>query len=378
MNVAQAMLTDGRTSSILATTLPMADADLLLVFGGTGTIQNLDFKSLRKAYPHAVIAGCSTAGGILQSQILDDAMVLTAVRFKKARVRGARLRLNEAKNSHDAGVSLALGLLEPDLQHVFVLTDGLRVNGSELVEGLTSRLPPHIVVTGGMSADGARFKSTLVLMDGDPEEGLVCAVGFYGEGLRVGYGSFGGWDPFGTDRLITKSDGNVLYELDGECALDLYKRYLGDYSRDLPSSALLFPLLVRTGGDDPGVVRTILGIDESKRSMTFAGDMPAGARARLMKANFDRLIDGASEAARVNADSLRGTKADLALLVSCVGRRLVLKQRAEEEIEAVRDALGQKAILTGFYSYGEISPLHPGARCNLHNQTMSITTLAEA
>ena len=377
MKVAQTMLTAEGASHVAATSIPLPDADLLLAFGGTRAIQALDVNGLRKLCPGAVLAGCSTAGAILQSQILDDAVVLTAVRFEDITVRGARVKLTDTKGGREAGASLAAALAGPGLRHVFVLSDGLHVNGSELVCGLGGRLPPDVVVTGGLAGDGQRFEHTVALLDSAPEEEIAVAIGFYGERLRVGYGSFGGWDPFGTDRLITKSSGNVLYELDGESALDLYKRYLGDYAKDLPSSALLFPLLVRVGNDDAGVVRTILGVDEAARSMTFAGEMPVGSRARLMKANFDRLIDGASEAARVNAAALDPHSAQLALLVSCVGRRLVLKQRAEEEVEAVRDAMGQPAILAGFYSYGEISPLHPGVPCNLHNQTMSITTFTE-
>ena len=111
--------------------------------------------------------------------------------------------------------------------------------------------------------------------------------------------------------------------------------------------------------------------------MTFAGDVPTGCYARFMKANFDRLIDGAVGAARTSYEAVGSASPDLALLVSCVGRKLVLAQRVEEEVEGVRDVLGERTVLAGFYSYGEISPFTPHARCELHNQTMTITTLSE-
>ena len=111
--------------------------------------------------------------------------------------------------------------------------------------------------------------------------------------------------------------------------------------------------------------------------MTFAGDIPEGSYARLMKANFDRLIDGAAEAAKMSLDILGSFKPELVILISCVGRKLILKQRIEEEIEGVRDVLGNDACYTGFYSYGEISPSAGGAKCELHNQTMTITAFAE-
>jgi hypothetical protein len=194
----------------------------------------------------------------------------------------------------------------------------------------------------------------------------------------VGFGSLGGWDPFGPERLVTRSRGAVLYELDGQPALELYKRYLGDeYAAQLPSSGLLFPLTIRRG-EELGVVRTILAVDERAQSLTFAGAVPEGAYARLMRANFDRLVDGAQGAARTCATALAGKPADVAFLISCVGRKLVLQQRIEEEVEAVQQVLGATPVLTGFYSYGEISPFTPSARCELHNQTMTITTLREA
>jgi hypothetical protein len=169
-----------------------------------------------------------------------------------------------------------------------------------------------------------------------------------------------------------------LYEFDGQSALGLYKKYLGEHADRLPASGLLFPLSLRTRAGETPVVRTILAVDEAAQSMTFAGDVPEGSYARLMKANFDRLIDGASEAARSSQGAIGPAPAELAILISCVGRKLLLKQRVEEEVEGVREVLGPRPVFTGFYSYGEISPFTTGARCELHNQTMTITTLAEA
>jgi hypothetical protein len=261
---------------------------------------------------------------------------------------------------------------------VLVFSEGLEINGDALVRGMSGRLPAHVTVTGGLSADGEAFQETLVLAHGQVCRRAVVGVGLYGERLRVGFGSLGGWDPFGPERMITRAHGNVLYELDGQSALALYKRYLGDHAKELPASGLLFPLSLRTSEHMAPVVRTILAVNEAEQSMTFAGDVPEGGYVRLMKANFDRLIDGAVGAGRVSAQALANAPADLALLISCVGRRMVLRQRVEEEVEGVREVVGPAATLTGFYSYGEISPFTPSARCELHNQTMTVTTLRES
>jgi hypothetical protein len=349
-----------------------------LVFGSTEVLgEKKVLEQIRPLYPGACFFGCSTAGEIGGMRVTDDSLVLTAVNFKQTRLQSVSTKVKDGSESFDAGRKLA-SLLEKDgLVHVLVLSNGLKINGSELVKGLVSVLPKEVGVTGGLAGDGARFQRTFVLTDGAVEDNAIAAVGFYGDHLKVGYGSLGGWDPFGPERLITRSSGNVLYELDGKSALDLYKKYLGDHAKDLPASGLLFPLSLKISGHDTPVVRTILSVNEADHSMTFAGDMPQGATARLMKANFDRLIEGAVGAAKNSRSITDNPPPGLALLISCVGRKLILKQRIEEEVEGVRDILGADTVLTGFYSYGEISPFTPGAKCELHNQTMTITTFWE-
>ena len=257
-----------------------------------------------------------------------------------------------------------------------MLSDGLQVNGTELVSGLTAALPPSVSVSGGLSGDGDRFGRTYVMYGDTVESGAVVGVGFYGEALTVRCASRGGWDPFGPRRLVTASDHNVVFELDGQPILDIYRRYLGRHADGLPASGLLFPLAIQLPGAENEIVRTILGMDAERGSLTFAGDVPAGVSARLMKARADRLVDGAVRAAATCQGAGAGD-VKFAVLISCVGRKLVLKQRVEEEVEGVRSALGDAPVLSGFYSYGEISPFSPAAPCELHNQTMTVTIMQE-
>ncbi|HEU0073308.1 MAG TPA: FIST N-terminal domain-containing protein [Dehalococcoidia bacterium] len=352
-------------------------ADLVLVFaGGEAINQEAFLQDIHASYPAALVFGCSTAGEILDTNVRDDSASITAVQFEGTTLDYAGIDISQAGDSFDAGKRLADSIPHDGLVHVFVLSDGIHVNGSEVVRGLAHRLPATVGVTGGLAGDGDRFQETTVIHGMEKTSGHIGLLGLYGPHIRIGYASLGGWDSFGPERLITRSEGNILYELDGKSALDLYKTYLGEHAAGLPATGLLFPLSLRTDDGTP-VVRTILGVDEAGQSMTFAGDMPEGAYARLMKANFDRLVDGASDAAQTCLDAVGDASPDLAILVSCVGRKMVLKQRIEEEVEAVRDVLGDKAVLAGFYSYGEISPFTPNARCELHNQTMTITTLSE-
>lgn len=353
-------------------------AQLVFLFGSTNILENsIMITDVNNLYKNAHIFGCSTSGEIYGTQVLDDSLVLTAVEFEHTKIETASANILQSKDSFSAGESLAEAIPKENLIHVLVLSDGLYVNGSDLVRGLTKVLPDNVTITGGLSGDGERFDKTLVINNVKPENGYITIVGLYGQRIKVGFGSLGGWDPFGPERLITRSSGNILFELDGKSALELYKQYLGEHADGLPATGLLFPLSLRTKEGETAVVRTILAIDENEQSMTFAGDLPEGAYARLMKANFDRLIDGAIGAAKTSIEPLGSSSPDLAILISCVGRKMVLKQRVEEEVEGVHEILGDRTVLTGFYSYGEISPFAVNEKCELHNQTMTITTLSE-
>lgn len=356
---------------------------LVLVFGGRAVLADAShFDEIKDMYPAAHILCASTAGEIIGQEVLDDSLAVTAICFEKTKLDFAQTTIENASQSFDVGKKLAGMISHDDLTHVMVFSDGLKVNGTALVQGLGEELPAEVSVTGGLVGDGADFKMTLAGLDEPPQEGKVVVVGFYGRSLKIGYGSLGGWDVFGPERVVTKSKDNVLYELDDKDALTLYKEYLGeDLAKDLPASGLLFPLNLKIkdkNGQEVQVVRTLLSIDESERSMTFAGDMPEGVMAQLMKANFERLIDGAGQAANMSLTTLAGAKPELAILISCVGRKLVLKERTVEEVEAVALMVGDQAALTGFYSYGEICPTAASEKqCQLHNQTMTITTFRE-
>ncbi len=358
---------------------PLLDSEQTLVLAFADTLFGADpapFADLARAYPKSFIMGCSTSGEILGSAISDASVVVAVVRFSHTPLRQAVAPVRTVEESFSAGEKIAQTLLAPDLRGVFVLSDGLNVNGSELVRGLRESLPQAVVVTGGLAGDGNRFERTWVLHQGIPQVRVITALGLYGDSIQISHGSQGGWDMFGIERRVTKSRANVLYELDGKPALELYKSYLGDLAKELPASALLFPLSLRSKtSDHERLVRTILSVNEAEQSLTFAGDIPEGYLVQLMKANPERLIDGAVQSAQMAKPETAVTNL-FNIAISCVGRRLVLRQRTEEELEAILDVFPKGTQQIGFYSYGEIAPLGIG-QCDLHNQTMTLTTLYE-
>ncbi len=351
---------------------------LVLAFGASRiTPTHAVFESLRVAFPNSIISGCSTAGEIAGTRLVDQSLCVGVIRFTKTNVRAAVAPVRSPIDSFRAGALLAEQLAAPDLRCVLVYSDGLNVNGSELVKGLTSRLEPGVTLTGGLAGDGTAFKHTWALHEGQPTPHIVSAVGLYGPSVRVSHGSRGGWDPFGPERRVTRSQASTLYELDGQPALEVYKAAMGPLAKDLPSSGLLFPLAIRTTHESTRVtVRTILGVNEWHDALVFAGDIPEGSIAQMMKADFDRLIGGAAASA-ASAQATLSNHPCLCVAISCVGRRLVLGERTSDELHAVASGLPEGSAQVGFYSYGEISPLAPGT-CDLHNQTMTLTTIREA
>ena len=353
--------------------------DLIILFISPEYSDEKNFvRNISLQYPTAIVTGCSTSGEIMNTTVDDASIVMNAIKFEKTELRLESVSISKNElTSFQAGVSLSQSLYNEDLRHVLIFSDGLNVNGAELVKGLVNELDDSISITGGLAGDGVDFNKTYTIRNGEIHEGEIVGLGFYGSALKIGYSSKGGWDSFGIERQVTRSKDNILYELDGKPALELYKSFLGDQAEDLPGSGLLFPLSIRMDESQQPVVRTILGVSEEDQSLTFAGNIPMGAYARLMKANIDHLINGAEDSAKLTRDIV-DEEAEFALLISCVGRRLVLKQLVEEEVEAVREVLGDKPVMTGFYSYGELAPFGKFQPCQLHNQTMTITTFSEA
>lgn len=380
MRIKQVISRKPGDNSQAGTALQGFTSDLLLVFGSVDHFTHPEFAAnLRQLAPQAILLGCSTAGEITPDGVEDGTCTLTAIDFANVGLQAASTELHGMDDSFAAGERLGQQLAAPDLKAVLLFGPGVQINGSALVNGIASIIGTQVPVTGGLAGDGGAFKQTYTLGPAGVSSKAVVAVGLHGNSLRFGHGSFGGWEPFGPARKVTRCVGNILYELDGEPALDIYKRYLGEHARDLPASGLLFPFAML--GEDHnamGLIRTILGVDDTQGSLILAGEINPDGYLRLMHASTDKLVNGAEAAAEAAAAMFQASDDSLAILVSCVGRKLVMGPRVDEEVEAVGDVFSKQAVLTGFYSYGEISPFAPGASCKLHNQTMTITCLGEA
>jgi len=360
-----------------------SDSSLILCFYDRQIDWSIQLREIARAFPKSVIAGCSGAGSICGTRVLDSSLVVSITRFEHSRLKVATQLCNSPDESFSVGQLIGDKLNEADLRSVIVLSVGLELNGTLLSQGLTDVISAksdnsvQVVVSGGLAGDGPRFETTSTLANGETLPNQVVAIGIYGPSVLVSTGSFGGWDSFGPERKVTKSKGNVLYEIDGQPALDLYKTYLGKQASLLPASALMYPLTITTD-TRRGIVRTILAVNESFSSLTFAGDIPENATVQLMKANISKLISAASSAGHLAIQRMPAkTRVPmLAIAISCVGRRLVLGERVEDETEALQGVLPDGTEIVGFYSYGELSPQGLNT-CELHNQTMTVTLIQE-
>ncbi|TXE14982.1 histidine kinase [Seonamhaeicola algicola] len=351
---------------------------LVMVFGSRFELENPQiYKAISKMFPSGHIVFASTSGNITTASVEDDCLTITAIEFEKSTFKIQTINLNETKlDSFQAGASLVNKLPKEGLKNIIVLSDGSFVNGSELARGMNFAADNNVLITGGLCGDDARFERTLVSYNENPKDGEIVGIGLYGDTIDVSSSIEGGWKPFGPERVVTKAKGNILYELDNKPALDLYKKYLGEKAKDLPGAALYYPLGVKIETDEQSFVRSILNINEEYNAMIFAGDVPVNSKVQLMMSNVDNLIHASEQAANKALEG-RVNKPQLALLVSCIGRKILLDQRAVEELEEVKEIVGNNVFVTGFHSYGEIAPFNNENMCQLHNQTVALTLISE-
>lgn len=354
------------------------NANLVLAFGERVYLEKTTpFQKLKSLYPKAQIVICSTSGQISNTNLVENNLVATAIAFDKTAIKVSEIDILANSDITVLGNTIKNDLYSEDLKSILVISEGSYVNGTELINELILQTKESIPIFGGLAGDEYNFEKTIVGLNKDASSGKIVAIGFYGNAIHFGFGSEGGWSDFGPEREVTHSDKNVLFKIGDRFALDLYKEYLGKYAEELPASSLYFPLSMKENINSEPIVRTILSIDEENKSMTFAGNIPIGATVRLMKGNFDKLIDASyNAAANIHEEQIH--EPELALLVSCVGRKIVLGDRIEEEIDVVKEVFGDKMLVCGFYSYGEISPTLHKVACELHNQTMTITTIYES
>ncbi|MFD0778725.1 FIST signal transduction protein [Flavobacterium myungsuense] len=275
-------------------------ADLVLAFGERTFLEKATpFQKLKSLYPNAQIVICSTSGQISNTNLVEKNLVATAIALDKTTIKVSEIDILLNSDIQVLGNKIKKDLLTDDLKSILIISEGSFINGTELINELILQTNELIPIFGGLAGDEYNFEKTIVGLNNDASSGKIVAIGFYGDAIHFGFGSEGGWSDFGPEREVTLSKKNILYKIGDRYALDLYKEYLGKYADELPGSSLYFPLSMKENENSEPIVRTILAIDEENKSMTFAGNIPIGSMVRLMKGNFDKLIDASYNAAEL-------------------------------------------------------------------------------
>lgn len=376
MKVEVNLYKDGTWQKELDTSLDSPNT-LITVFS-TSEFKDVEagYVELCEKFPQAIITGCSTAGEIYENEVHEGSLSVAISKFEKTKLVPQYVQIDTLTESFDRGCKLAKKFDKKGLKSLFVLSDGLSVNGSRLVEGFNHVFNSNVIITGGMASDDSKFEKAWVVVNKERKSHHVSSVGFYGENLEVDYTAEGGWKPLGVERLITSCnhETSTIYTVDNKPILELYKHYMGEQAKNLPTSGLQFPfLIIDEEGDSK--TRAVWEANEESQSIRVSGDVKKGNKIVFLRGSPNYIIKGAQKAAQnltYNAQS-----PTLALTISCIGRKAVLKERTVDEIEILQESFHDNVFQIGFYAYGELSPQASG-KCALHNQTMTIALIWES
>lgn len=369
----------------------LADAPLvgLLVFASSRYDQNEVAKTIKDLIGDVPFVGASTAGEISNAGPAQ-ANSIVLMGFVSDKIKCYAGMVSDANSdSETKGADLANILQsqsEADIKWITMHADGLKVNPSAILRGIKKTLP-EVLITGGSAGDDGTFKETYQYCNGLVASNAVSALAFSGP-IKVSIAVRHGWSPISGFHTVTKSEGSVVYEIDGKPAFDLYREYIGEEANQLKEEALgkvalSYPMGIVDEESHEMLLRApfIAGADGS---ITFGGEVPEGSQVQLTIGTKEQAVAAAETAGHEAVNEL-GVKPSGALLYSCHVRNTLYASRDEAklEIEAIQRSIGQNTPLAGFYTYAEQAPIN-GESVNLktcnpvsHNETIVAVLIAE-
>ena len=331
------------------------------------------------AGPRALV-GCTTDGEIRDAGVRTGSAVLGGIRSDRIDFTVA-IAEHIGEDSERAGREIALGMPR-SVRYIQLLSDGLTGNGSAMLRGIASVLGAHIPVSGGTAGDAGRFVRTWQLANGRVLTDAAVAIGFSGD-FRVGTGWGSGWASIGLAKTVTRAQGSILYELNGEPALDVYERFLGHHAAKLPQVGVEYPLMI--AGDPAGtgdshesdlsLLRATMSVNRRDGAITFAGDIAEGATVYLTCGDRDAIQEAAGAAAQRALDELGDARPAMIFCYSCMARKIVLGRHTGEELDRIQSVVGDPIPMIGFYTYGEYCRVRIGGPSFLHNETATVSII---
>jgi hypothetical protein len=363
--------------------------DVLIIFGSTRFDHRKLLEGIKSVAGQVPMVGGTTAGEISTSGFSTQSVVLMALSSKDLCFTTG-IGKNMSQDEAACGLSLIDDIRSKksfeDAHSLILFPNGMGGDGAKLIQGLHSTLGSDFEIVGGYLGDDERFKYTYQYYDGKVYKDAIPGLLVSGKNsFRTGIGVRSGFESIGNRFYCTEAEGNVVKKFDGESALSLYKEFLGEErSQRLPGICLEYPFglideKVSIAGKEYFQLRCGLAVDHQEDSITLAASIPEGSAITLTTASRGDIINGAMLAAKQAKDCLKGAKPAAIFMFSCVGRKLVLGRRTQEEVLAVKEILGEEVPLIGFYTYGEIGPIDKMKRdlapTKFHNETVVLWVL---
>lgn len=357
--------------------------NLIVVFATVNYGQEEVLKGVKSAAKDALVVGCSGLRCIFNNHGFDKGVVAMAIAGDDIIFKSA-VGVNAQKDSYEAGHSLAKSLVDEATAILMIFMDAVGVNGSAVVRGILDGSRKNLPIIGGMASDASTFTKTYEYHKGEVLSDTVVGVAMSGK-VSFGIGVQHGWQSIGLPVTVTKSEGAVIKEINGQPAIKFFEEYFGEEEakqlhKPLSRICYVYPLGMSVEGSDELLIR-IAFVANEKGELACAGEIPQGSQIRLMLGDYEKAIEAAREAAQKAKEQLKGAKPKAAFVFNCAARYMLLGKRADEEIQAIQSVLGGEVPLIGFYTYGEQAPLRGdvGPKCSslFHNETMTMILLGE-
>ena len=358
--------------------------DILWVFGAITYNQQKLLDGIAAAAPEVPVVGCTTDGEISNKGLSVNSVVVMALASDTIRFETTYVE-NLSKDSYAAGAQIGKAFQGVGSRYIQIFSDGLSGNADQIIKGIKDHMGDDIKIAGGTAGDGGDFKRTFQYYGNRVLTDSIVAVAFQGQ-FGIGTGTACGWFPVGIAKKVTKAVGNVVFELDGQSALQAYERFLGKHAERLPAVGVEYPLgLLEDDSDSEEegyfLCRATMGVDREAGAIIFAGNVPEGSLVKMTIGNDGDIIQAARQAANSAMERLGqvdpALKPQAIFLYSCMARKIVLGTRTDEEIMAVKEVVGKHVPIIGFYTYGEYCPIGECEKSCFHNETATLTIIGE-
>ena len=359
--------------------------DVAFVFSTIDFAHAVVLKTIAELLGDTPILGCSSLGILCDKGILKYGLAVILLSmpedsyFNAACVRDISNK-GAGACGEELGEKLLYGCKGVRRTVSIVFSDGILLNGYELISGLQKKLGRSFPLVGASASDNLAFKKTYIYFGDQILSDAACGVLFGGK-WSFGLGCHHGWKALGKMRRVTKSSGNRVSEIDSQPASKIYEDYfaknIDSFRHDLKRIAMLYPIGIKIPGEKEYLLRNVIGIDNG--SLVFQGDVPQDSTIRLMIGTKDSCLQAAAQAAEDVKNNLAGHAIKFALIFNSATRSVIFGRHATAELKTIKEKLGKNIPLIGLYTYAEQAPLgsiNYLGKTYFHSHTITLLAVA--